>query len=64
MTLGLSLFLFALGAILRFAVTADVAGIELKTVGLILMIIGVVGFLVTLALLISRRDRLDAQRRY
>jgi hypothetical protein len=64
MTLGLSLFLFALGAILRFAVTADVAGIELKTVGLILMIVGVVGFLVTLALLISRRDRLDAQRRY
>ena len=56
MTLGLSLFLFAIGAILRFAVTASVAGIDLQTVGVILMIVGVVGFVVTLAMLISRRE--------
>jgi hypothetical protein len=43
-TIGGSLFLIAVGAILRFAVTAKVAGIDLQTVGLILMIIGVIGF--------------------
>ena len=43
MTLGTSLFLVAVGAILRFAVTATVSGIDLQTVGLILMIVGAVG---------------------
>ncbi len=43
MTLGTSLFLIAVGAILRYAVTASVSGIELQTVGLILMIVGAVG---------------------
>jgi hypothetical protein len=50
LTLGFSLFLIAVGAILRFAVTATVAGIDIQTVGLILMIVGAVGFVVTLAL--------------
>jgi Flp pilus assembly protein protease CpaA len=43
MTIGASLFLIAVGAILNFAVTADVAGVDLQTVGLILMITGGVG---------------------
>jgi hypothetical protein len=43
MTLGTSLLLVAVGAILRYAVTASVSGIELHTVGLILMIVGVIG---------------------
>jgi Domain of unknown function (DUF6458) len=64
MTLGLSLFLFAIGAILRFAVTASVAGIDLQTVGVILMIVGVVGFLVTLAMLISRREQVGTRPPY
>jgi hypothetical protein len=38
-----SLFLVAIGAILRYAVTATVSGIALPTVGLILMIVGAVG---------------------
>ncbi len=41
MTIGASLFLIAVGAILRYAVTASVAGIDLDTAGLILMIVGV-----------------------
>jgi Flp pilus assembly protein protease CpaA len=57
MTLGFSLFLLAVGAILRFAVTAEVAGIDLQTVGVILMVVGVLGFAITLALYLSRRDR-------
>ena len=43
MTIGASLFLIAVGAILNFAVTADVAGVDLQTVGVILMITGGVG---------------------
>jgi hypothetical protein len=48
MTLGTSLFLVAVGAILRYAVTASVSGIELHTVGLILMIVGVIGAVLSL----------------
>jgi hypothetical protein len=59
MTTGASLFLIAVGAILSFAVTAEVAGIELQTVGVILMIIGVLGLALTLGLVFmeSRRQR-------
>jgi hypothetical protein len=37
MGLGVSIFLIALGAILRFAVTATVSGVSVHTVGVILM---------------------------
>lgn len=53
MGIGTSLFLIAVGAILKFAVTAEVAGLELSTVGIILMVVGVLGLLITL-LLMSR----------
>jgi len=43
MTIGTSLFVIAVGAILRFAVTKDkLWGIQLDTAGLILMIVAVV----------------------
>lgn len=50
MTIGASIFLFAFGAILRYAVTAEVSGIDIATVGTILMIAGVVALLASLAL--------------
>jgi hypothetical protein len=57
MSIGASLFLIAVGAILSFAVTAELAGIDIATVGLILMIIGVLGLAITLFLLgRTRRD--------
>ncbi len=40
MQIGSALFLIAVGAILKFAVTATVAGIDLQVVGVILMIVG------------------------
>jgi uncharacterized membrane protein HdeD (DUF308 family) len=44
-----SLFLIAVGAILRYAVTVDaVAGIDLDTAGLILMLVGAVGLVLGL----------------
>jgi hypothetical protein len=50
MSIGASIFLFAFGAILRYAVTASVAGIDIPTVGTILMVAGVIGLLASLAL--------------
>jgi uncharacterized protein DUF6458 len=55
MTIGTSLFLIAVGAILRYAVTADVAGIDLDVAGLVLMIVGIVGLLIGLFFLIRGR---------
>ncbi len=47
MGIGTSIFLIAVGAILRYAVTTNVEGVDLDIVGLILMIAGVVGLIVT-----------------
>ncbi len=48
MPFGTSLFLIALGAILRYAVHTSVRGFSVHTVGLILMIVGVVGLVLSL----------------
>jgi hypothetical protein len=48
MGIGTSLFLIATGAILYFAVNADVQGLSISTIGLILMIVGIVGLLISL----------------
>jgi hypothetical protein len=48
MALGTSLFLIAVGAVLRFAVTATTSGFNIQTVGLILMIIGGIGLVISL----------------
>ncbi|MGH3022343.1 MAG: DUF6458 family protein [Gaiellaceae bacterium] len=48
MGIGASIFLVAVGAILAFAVTAEVSGVDISTVGWILMIVGIVGFLLSL----------------
>jgi uncharacterized membrane protein len=55
MRIGASLFLIAVGAILTFAVTADVNGLDLSTIGVILMIVGAAGLLITIAMLSTRR---------
>ena len=61
MGIGTSIFLIAVGAILYFAVNADVSGLEISTVGLILMIVGVLGLVITLFFLSSAR-RAPAER--
>jgi phosphate/sulfate permease len=55
MTIGGSIFLIALGAILKYAVDVTVSGIEIQTIGLILMIAGVVGLVIGLFLLTQTR---------
>jgi uncharacterized membrane protein YfcA len=58
MTIGTSLFLIAVGAILKYAVTAHVEGVILPTVGLILMIVGIVGLAIGLWLFARGRSTL------
>jgi uncharacterized membrane protein YbhN (UPF0104 family) len=52
-SIGSSIFLIAVGAILRYAVTATVEGVSLPTVGLILMIVGIVGLVISLLYLFA-----------
>ena len=53
-TIGGSLFLIAVGAILHFAVTAEFVGIDIQVVGTILMIVGAIGFVLGLVFLNRR----------
>ena len=48
MGLGTSLFLVAIGAILDFAVTVNTPGFNLHTVGVILMVVGVIGLVLSM----------------
>lgn len=58
MTIGASLLLIAVGAILRFAVSDAIDGVALGTVGLILLIVGTVGLVLGL-FLNMQADRRD-----
>ena len=71
MYIGTSIFLIAVGAILKFAVTATLAGIDLQTAGVILIVVGIVGLVLSLMQMMvwsDRRSRSDEtvveQRRY
>lgn len=55
MTIGASLFLIAVGAILKWAITDNLSGVDLGTIGVILMIVGAAGLILGVALLMSRR---------
>ena len=45
MTIGVSVFLLAVGAILKFAVSDTIEGVDLGVIGIILMVCGVIGLL-------------------
>jgi Domain of unknown function (DUF6458) len=62
MALGTSLFLIAVGAILRYAVSDSLEGIDLPTIGLILMIVGIVGLLISLVWLMQAERRAPVER--
>ena len=58
MGIGTSIFLIAVGAILKFAVNASISGLEISTIGVILMIVGVLGLIISLfyTTMATRRD--------
>ncbi len=71
MGLGISLVLIALGAILRWAVTASTSGVDLRVVGLILLVVGIIGLVLSLVFWASlgrwlpgRRSTVVRDRRY
>jgi hypothetical protein len=55
--IGTSIFLIAVGAILRYAITENVEGVDLDVVGLILMIVGVVGLVLSFLWMTMWADR-------
>ena len=68
MGIGVSLFLLAAGAILTFAVTASTEGVNLDTIGIILMVVGGLGLLLFLTVWGSwgpdrREDRVVTRER-
>jgi hypothetical protein len=57
MSVGTSILLIAVGAILKFAVHTSVSGISIQTIGVILMVAGAVGLVLSLLWLTTWRDR-------
>ena len=62
MTIGTSLFLIALGAILRYAVEDRWQAVSLPTVGLILMLVGALGLVLGIYMAFIRGGRDPAVR--
>lgn len=67
MGLGFSIFLIAAGAICTFALEREVSGVDINTVGVILMVVGAIGLVISLFMLDSFRNRRGGvveERRY
>lgn len=58
MAFGTSLLLIAAGAVLRFAITATVSDVDLHAIGIILMVIGAIGFCVALYWMLTTAERM------
>jgi hypothetical protein len=63
MSIGASLFMIAVGAILRYAVSDSIDGVDLPVIGLILMIVGIVGLLLSLFMYANATRRTDVVER-
>ena len=57
MGIGVGIFLIAVGAVLAFAVNASVSGLDIQTIGVILMIVGALGIVLDLIIFAPRRRR-------
>jgi hypothetical protein len=55
MGIGIGIFLVAVGAVLAFAVNATVSGVDIQTVGIILLIVGILGIALDLIMFAPRR---------
>ena len=62
MTIGGSIALVVVGAILAFAVEFDLAGININVIGYILILAGIVGFVIGLATMNRRRTVVRQER--
>lgn len=62
MTIGSAIVIIAVGAILRWAVTATVKGFNIQTAGTVLLIVGIVGLILAVAFTFAPWWRSDARR--
>ena len=63
MGLGVSLILIAVGAVLTWAVSATVSGIDINVVGVILLVVGILGFVLSMLFWSSWGGPAGARRR-
>jgi len=61
--IGASIFLIAVGAILAFAVEAELAGLDIAVIGYILIGAGILGLILTMLVFGPRRRTSVEQRR-
>ena len=64
MGIGVSVLLLAVGAVLTFALDATVSGVNLDTIGIILMIAGLIGIVLDLVIFAPRRRHAVAEPGY
>jgi Domain of unknown function (DUF6458) len=57
MYIGSALFLIAVGAVLRWAVSWHASGFNVQLTGLIVFLVGILGLVITLSLWVTRRSR-------
>ena len=62
MSIGTSIFLIAVGAIMRYALTFHVSGVSRPTIGLILIVAGIVGLVMSLIYMATARRRVFGGR--
>ena len=63
MYIGTSIFLIAVGAVLRWAVNWHVDGFDIQLAGLIIFLVGILGLVITLILWATRRRRVSGTSR-
>jgi hypothetical protein len=56
-TIGTSILLIAVGAILKYAVTADVEGFDIQTAGVVLILVGILGLILSVLYTFVWSDR-------
>jgi predicted Na+-dependent transporter len=62
MGIGASIFLIAVGAIITFAVNVAVSGVDLSTIGVILMVVGIIGLLWSLIVAATAGRDVESRR--
>jgi hypothetical protein len=58
-SIGGSILLIAVGAVMAYAVTVDTEGFNINTAGVILMVVGAIGLVVSMLMLLMNNGRAD-----
>jgi len=58
-SIGASIVLIAVGAVMAYAVTVETEGFNINTAGVILMVVGAIGLVVSLLMMLMNNDRVD-----